>query len=365
MKQLPFLTLAPVTLMVLSGCSEAPTAIADQAPRPVQVIELGNNQQIRLKTFSGVLEAADSANLAFKVPGTIEQILVKTGDTVSKGQIIARLDPHDYQVTVTELEARLEEAKAARALAEIELKRVKQATGDNAIAAVNLDRAVSGYKRSDAMVKVVQQNLQKAKDALSYTQLTAPFNGVIGKQFREQYEQASPGIPVFTLHQPNQLQATIDMPESLVTQFGQIKDAQISWFDADKSLPVQLKEISTLPDPIKQTYTFTYKLERPSSDLLPGKAIQLNLPYQHREDSYCVPYSALKEAEYGPSVFVLKSGKADLQRVEIESIHANQACISGNLKPGDMLITAGAHYLKPGQPVGAIRTVAMNNAMTQ
>ncbi|MCW8328389.1 efflux RND transporter periplasmic adaptor subunit [Photobacterium sp. SDRW27] len=356
MNHSPLFILAPLAALALSGCSEVPAPQADKSPRPVQIIKLGPPTQHYMKRFSGTLEAADTANLAFKVPGTIEQVLVKTGDRVTKGEIIARLDPHDYQVTVIELEARLEEAKAAQALATIELSRVKQATGDNAIAAVNLDRAMSGYKRSNAMVKVVEQNLQKAKDALSYTELKAPFGGVIGQRFSEQFEQAAPGLPVFTLHQPDKLQAVIDVPENLVAGFNDNPYATISWYGAQQPVSAQLKEVSTLPDPIKQTYTLTYLLNGTSTDLLPGKAIQLELPFVPKQKGYCIPYSALVENSSGPAVFVVKSGKAMPTSVEVTSVHANKACITGELRQGTQIITAGTHYLKPGQLVGTTQT---------
>ncbi|MCC4820996.1 biotin/lipoyl-binding protein, partial [Vibrio lentus] len=90
----------------------------------------------------------------FRVPGTIQKMMVSVGDSVKKGQPLAQLDPHDYQVALEELQARALEAKSAHKLAKSELVRVKQAIADNAIADVNLDRAISGYERSEAAVKV-------------------------------------------------------------------------------------------------------------------------------------------------------------------------------------------------------------------
>ncbi|MCV5276044.1 hypothetical protein OFC49_35485, partial [Escherichia coli] len=71
------------------------------------------------------------------------------------------------------------EAQSAHKLAKAELKRVKQATSDDAIASVNLDRAISSYERSLSAVKVVEKNIQRAKDALRYTTLRAPFTGIV------------------------------------------------------------------------------------------------------------------------------------------------------------------------------------------
>ncbi|MGF1868805.1 efflux RND transporter periplasmic adaptor subunit [Photobacterium indicum] len=367
-KKLALCLVAPITAAILSGCTDAPAMTADKSPRPIQVIQLKALDSTSVKRFSGVLESADSANLAFRVPGTITEILFNAGDTILQGQVIARLDPNDYQVTVLELDARLAEAKAAHKLAALELKRVKQATGDNAIAEVNLDRAISGYERSKAMVQVVQQNLRKAQDALSYTELKAPFDGVIGHRFFDQFEQAAPGIPAFALHQPNQLQAVIDVPENLANQFISIKRAQIqqrqsqpqinvSWYGSQQSIPATLKEISTIPDPIKQTFTVTFLLSQTDDSLLAGKAIQLNVPFQQMNNQYCVPYSSLISSNNQQSVFLVKDNIAVQTPVSVNALNANKACITGKLQAGDKVVTAGVHFLETGIQVGKTETI--------
>ncbi|MGF1792015.1 efflux RND transporter periplasmic adaptor subunit [Photobacterium profundum] len=380
-KKLALCLVAPITAAILSGCTDAPAMTADKSPRPIQVIQLKALDSTSVKRFSGVLESADSANLAFRVPGTITEILFNAGDTILQGQVIARLDPNDYQVTVLELDARLAEAKAAHKLAALELKRVKQATGDNAIAEVNLDRAISGYERSKAMVQVVQQNLRKAQDALSYTELKAPFDGVIGHRFFDQFEQAAPGIPAFSLHQPNQLQAVIDVPENLANQFISIKRAQIqqrqsqgnsdlqqtehtnqqqinvSWYGSQQSIPATLKEISTIPDPIKQTFTATFLLSQTDDSLLAGKAIQLDVPFQQMNNQYCVPYSSLISSNNQQSVFLVKDNIAVQTPVSVNALNANKACITGKLQAGDKVVTAGVHFLETGIQVGKTETI--------
>ncbi|MGF1701651.1 efflux RND transporter periplasmic adaptor subunit [Photobacterium makurazakiensis] len=363
MKSTTFL-LAPLSLLLLTACSDVTTELAEKTPRPVQAIKLGDMSQLSVKQFAGVLEAKYSANLAFKVPGTIEEILVKTGDSVVKGQVIARLDPHDYQVTVLELEARLDEAQAAHALAAIELKRVKQASDDNAIASVNLDRAQAGYKRSAAMVEVVTQNLQKAQDALKYTSLTAPFNGVIGKRFSDEFEQAVPGIPVFIVHQPNQLQARLDMPESIMSNFNRGAPASVSWYGFEHNIPATIKEISTLPDIIKQTYTLVYALDTEAllannARVLPGKAVKVAIKFKQETGQYCIPYSAIfVDPTAGTAIFTIDNGIAQPKPVTVNTIQGQDVCVSGNIASGDVVIIAGTHYIKPDTVLGNINIIA-------
>ncbi|MCL1051587.1 efflux RND transporter periplasmic adaptor subunit [Shewanella abyssi] len=345
--------ISPVAFFVLTACSQAPAqSIADPAKveRPVQIMTLETTKQASIKQFSGVLEATQTANLAFKVPGTIEAILVKTGDSVDKGQVLARLEPHDYQVNVLELQARLAEANAAHHLAKVELSRVKQAIADDAISKVNLDRAQSGFKRSLAMVDVVGQNLQKAQDALDYTELKAPFSGIIGSKHQQTFEQTSAGVSLFSLHQPNKLKALIDVPENLMSKLAIGQQANISWYGNDKPLQAKLTEMTTLVDPIKQTYEVQFVIEQ-QADALSGKAVIVAVEINDAKTSFCVPFAALKGEGDSQSVYLVKDKAISQQRVNIDSMHSNRVCISGNLHAGDAVVTAGVHYLEPSQTV--------------
>ncbi|MCL1145923.1 efflux RND transporter periplasmic adaptor subunit [Shewanella sp. 10N.261.52.F9] len=342
------------TILAATGCSETPISQEQDAQthqhRPVQILLLDDSQQSNIRHFSGVLEATKTAHLAFKVPGTIEAILVKTGDSVVKGQVLAKLEPHDYQVTVVELKARLAEANAAHDLAKVELARVKTAIADDAISQVNLDRAQSGYKRSLAMVNVMKQNLQKAQDALSYTELTAPFSGVIGAKNQQTFEQTAPGTALFSLHQLGNMKAVIDVPENLMPQLQGSQQAQVHWYGQDKPYTASLSAMDTMPHPIKQTYEVEFVIAQ-STTALPGKAVDVSVTFDSDTPSYCVPYGALVGKFESNSVYVVHEQTVIEKNVTVRSFGQNKACISGDLSQGDALVTAGVHYLKPNQRV--------------
>ncbi|WOT06717.1 efflux RND transporter periplasmic adaptor subunit [Shewanella youngdeokensis] len=348
------LAVTPLALVMVTACNQAPSdTVSDsaRAERPVQVMMLTDQHQANAKQFSGVLQATKAASLSFKVSGTIEAILVKPGDKVEQGQVLARLDPHDYQVTVIELEARLAEATAAHQLAKVELKRVKQAIADDAISKVNLDRAQSGYQRSLAMVDVVTQNLQKANDALRYTELVAPFSGVIGSKSQHAFEQTSPGAGLFSIHQPNQLKAVIDVPENLINKLTIAQPATVTWHGNDTPLSAKLTEMNTLADPIKQTYAVQFGIDQPQSNALPGKAVTVSVNLNSNGSSYCVPYAAIKGQGDDQVVYIVNNQKIEQKLISVESMHSNRVCISGDIKTGDAVVTAGVHYLSPLQAV--------------
>lgn len=360
---LTYLSLTPIALLMLNGCGQAPAMTSQTASqkldRPVQVMFLDDSQQSNVRHFSGVLESNHTAHLAFKVAGTIEQILVNTGDSVEQGQVLARLEPHDYQVNVIELKARKAEAEAAYQLAEVELARVKQAIADDAISKVNLDRAQSGYNRSKAMLQVVEQNLQKAEDSLAYTELKAPFSGVIGAKNQQAFEQTAPGNPLFSLHQLGQMKAVIDVPENLMHLFELNPNALVSWQDQPTAVKAHLTAKNTLADPIKQTYQVEFGLNQ-AVTALPGKTVKVEVTSSTDTASFCVPYGAITGEQQQHSVFVIKQHRAVKTAVSVNSLQANSACVTGELAVGDALVTAGVDYLKADQVVSHTVTKAFS-----
>ncbi|CDT23939.1 Putative efflux protein [Vibrio coralliirubri] len=341
----------------ITGCSQEEVKVVDKSPRPVNVIEIGVQDSTYQQYFAGRLESVDEANVAFRVPGTITDVYVAPGDMVRKGDKLATLDQHDYQVALLELQARLSEAESAHRLASSELRRVKQAIADNAIATVNLDRAKSGYERSKAAIEVVQQNIKKAEDAIRYTTLVAPFDGVVGQQNSEQFEQVLPGVPVFKIHKPSKLQAEIDVPESLIERFNYGQTATVLWHGSEGTLSAVATEIGTTPHPIKQTYTVVFELDENEASLLPGKAVVVEAQFENAANIHCLPYSTVFQHEGRDNVYVVEDSRAVAKPVKFELLLGNDICVSGAIKSGDNVISSGVGFIKPNQMVGDLFTM--------
>jgi RND family efflux transporter MFP subunit len=341
-------TLSSVVLALI-GCNQTQQPLQESiTSRPIQVIEVTGNNATLEKSFSGIVEAKEIAALSFRVPGTLSSVLVKKGDHVEKGQVIARLDPYDYQVSLDELEARMLEAKSAHKLAKAELKRVKQATSEDTIASVNLDRAISNYERSLSSVKVVEKNIQHAKDALGYTELRAPFSGTIGEVNVEQFEQTSAGLSVVTLQQDSNWEVDIDVPENMVQDFSLGQNASLTWYDSEQIYGAVVSEIAPKKHMLKHTYTVTLAVDSISADLFNGKAVTVNTRFTPQASSHCFPYSAVLGEKASLHVNVVRDEVIHEEPVNLESIDAYQACVTGNFAQGDYVVISGSHYLREG-----------------
>ncbi|WP_394203939.1 efflux RND transporter periplasmic adaptor subunit [Shewanella waksmanii] len=347
-----------IAMLVATGCSQDPI-VETKPSQPVAVMKVNASHLNHDLRFSGVLESKQQARLAFRVAGTLEAILVDTGDTVTKGQLLAQLDPHDYQVRVAELKARLREAQASYRQAVNELERTQFAREGNAISSVSLDRAKTSVARAKAGIEVTQQNLNQAKDALKYTRLVAPFDGVVGQRNFEAFEQVSPGLPMFVLHQPNTLQAVIDVPEPLLQHFYQGKRSRI--YTTTDPMPIlgTVTEISTIPDTLKRTFSATILLDdglRESRDraIYPGMVISARISDKDSQHASCIPATALYTVQNKPYITKLIGNTSE--RVEVNVLRQGRkiSCVEGDIKLGDRLIVSGAAFIEDGTEIANI-----------
>nr|WP_239670650.1 biotin/lipoyl-binding protein [Vibrio variabilis] len=107
MNKVNTLTLCIAASVSLFGCNQSQVLEPPETKQTtLQVIKLNSLEDQSTKHFSGVVRAHENANLAFRVPGTLSDVYVQPGDSVKKGDVIARLDPHDYQLALEELQAR-------------------------------------------------------------------------------------------------------------------------------------------------------------------------------------------------------------------------------------------------------------------
>lgn len=350
----PYLFSAVV--LALTGCSQATSVPAPEStPRPVNVVTLAAAQSAAEHRFSGVLEARQQANLGFKVTGRLAALPVPVGSWVEAGDVLAQLETHDYELSVQELEARLVEARASHRLALSELTRVKQAIADNAMAEVNLDRAVSGEARARAAINVLEVNLEKARDGVRYTTLRAPFAGQVGQRFVEAHELVSDGQPILALHTPDALQVVIDLPENQLTQVSAGQTAWAKGTGLPSPVAAVATEIASQPHPLKRTYAATFILTAPHDTLRPGQTVQLSWQADHSPSGHCLPAAALLTEQGQPQLVRVRGHRAERLPVQILRQREQQLCVTGPLEAGDQIVIAGAHYLHDGDAVGEVR----------
>ena len=353
------------SLAVLGGCgskSENETPTIDLA-RPAKIIQAAQPRSSE-RAYPGRVQAAQRVALSFRVGGPVVEIHVSKGQQVRKDDVLARIDPRDYEVQVKNLEAQLAAARAQQLQAGEEYKRVRGLYEHDNASKSDFDRARLAIDVSEAQVEANEQALKAALLSLADTELRAPYSGIVADRLVEAHETVAPGQPVIRFQDVRGMEVVIDVPEREVSDItGLTPKGILVRFDAvaqDRVFRAQVKEFATESDPQTRTFPVTLQLETPpEAGLLPGMTASATWDMGNGKNrrAIVVPLAAVVSDE---------AGRTYLWRVDPESERVERLAVStGELTDGgleitsgleaeDRIVAAGVDFLTEGQKVRPI-----------
>jgi RND family efflux transporter MFP subunit len=333
--------------LVLAGCGEEQ---AEAPVRSVRVMTIGGGERITSRSWPGRAKATQEVNLAFEVSGRLIERPVDIGDKVTAGDVLARLDPRDFQNA-------LDASTAARNQAAAYRSRIARAVKSGAVSQQEYDDAEAKLEVAQADVKI------KAK-ALEDSVLIAPFDGTISAAYVENFQNVRAKESMLRLLDTSKIEMIINIPEGLITLAPYVKDIQVR-FDAVKGvlIPAEIKEISNEASLTTRTYPITLIMSPPPGvDVLPGMAGEatagsVEAPGDAVErEGHEVPVSAIFSEPGGETqatyVWLVDPETKTVSKRAVKQIGfgAAGALVQG-LQPGDVIAIAGVHYLREGQQV--------------
>jgi RND family efflux transporter MFP subunit len=335
--------LAIASILLMSGCGK--TEPPKEYIRPVKAIKLGDHQALTRRTFPGKAEAVEEVNLGFDVPGIVIERPVNKGDQVKIGQLLARLDPRDFQNEIAASEAERNRALAYR-------NRIAEALKANAVAKQELTDAQARLDQAQATLKIKQKALE---DGI----IVAPFDGVIAATFVENFQRVAAKQEVVRLLDLSQIEITVDIPESLISLAPLVDSVEIT-FDAfpGRAIPGRIKEIGTEASHATRTYPVTVVMDQPDDiEILPGMAAKVSGKSPAKSDAdatnFDIPVAAVFESEGQSYVWVIDEKTMTVQRreIEVETLNNRGIQVTQGLKTGEWIAIAGVHFLREGQKI--------------
>lgn len=352
MRLIPWILLTACPLLV--GCGPAPQSAASSESFPVRMVTPLQSESQQL-VLSGVVKAEIETPLAFQVGGRVQQRLVNAGANVSKGQALMLLDQQDLQQQLRAEQAALEAAEAEQQLAEAELQRLQQLRAQQLVSEQLLDRAKLVLTQAQKSVAARAAAVTIAEQALEYTQLTAPANGVVVHFAAEQNQVVNRGQMVALLAHDGARDIELLLPPM------QAQAAQAEVSLGTFTLPLSLRETAGAVSESGRTLRARYRVQGE----LP---LPLNSVVQVRFNtaaaaSWVVPLSALdgrcSDANerltacplQGAQVWRVRDGEAHPLAVKVLRVDGEYAYIEAALTANEMIIGAGTHLLSAGAKV--------------
>ena len=351
---------AALAAPVLVGCGEEPPP-PPPIIRPVRTELVYATGGERTRFFSGTSRAAVESKLSFKVPGTIERVLVEVGDRVKPGQLMAELDDRDFELHVQEAQAGLASAEAQARNAKATYARVQQLYENRNASKNDLDAARAGSESAQENVNSLARRLELAEVQLSYTKLKAQLDGSIADVPVEPNENVNAGQPVVLLTSRGRLEVEVAIPEVLIAQVREGDDVTVR-FGAikDRDFGAKVTEVGVVSTGAATTFPVTVRMDEEDPDCRPGMAAEVGFEFGGRGGSehIYVRGVAVGEDRKGRFVFVVKTDgagttKAERRPVSIKGDVGDDGLmeIVDGLEDGELVVTAGVSRIVDGQEV--------------
>jgi len=346
---------AAIALLVATGCGKKQDEASKEIVRPVKVFTLGQAAGRRIMELPGETRAIKQAVLAFEVSGRISEILVKEGDVVKDGQVLARLDPRD-------LKAKLDAAVARRDAAKPKMERADILSRQNAVSKQSFEEAKREYE-------VAVADLAQAQKALDDTMLKADFDGVVAKVFLKQFENVAAKQEVLVLQDTVEIEVAVNIPESLVASsrpnrtLEEITERAKPMIELTavpgRRFPARITEASQKADPATRTYEAKVVFAPPHDlTILPGMTAKVIAQVQPdaagAAGAFHVPSNAIASEPDGKAfVWRLDPGTMTVSKVPVTIGQASGPMVevSGELAAADEIVISGVPRLQPEMKV--------------
>lgn len=357
-KSLLGISLAAVFLF-LSACGEKKHAEAKDITAPVTVVVATPGGAVEGGiSVSGKIEAQQTANISTRMMGTITRIYVKVGDKVRRGQLLAAISSQDIQAKQAQTNASIAEAQANVTNAQKDYDRFTNLYKKQSASAKELDNVTLQYNAAKARLEAATQMRNEVNAMLSYSSLTAPFDGVVTQRMADEGNMANPGMPLLTIEQNTQLEVSATVSESDINSIKKGDKAQVEVKAIGKTVECTISEISPSSQFTGGQYLVKLSIpEKEKKELYAGMYVNVFIPVtgkttKENTAAILAPLSSLVNKDQLTGVYTISNSNTALLRwVRTGKIFADKIEILSGLAQHEKFIVSAEGKLYNGVPV--------------
>lgn len=338
-----------------------PAALAACAPpqpkgedvRPVRAITVSPLVATAAAELAGEVRPRIEARVGFQVAGRIARRLVEVGQTVQAGQVLATLDPTDYQLGVTAARAQVAGAQVERDQQRLDYRRFEELSRQGFISGADLERRKANLDAAEARYAQAAAQADVSGNQAAYSTLRAPAPGVVTGLDAEAGQVVTAGQSVVRIARTEEREVAVSIPEGQLEALRRIADVRVRLWAGDTQLRGRVREIAPMADPSTRTYPARITLVDAPSSVALGMSATVTFDAPLASSVITLPLQSLFKDGDSTFVWLLDRRDMTVQRspIKLANIAGNDVVIASGVAPGDTVVTAGVHLLKPGQKV--------------
>jgi multidrug efflux system membrane fusion protein len=372
------LPLALVAVLLLSACGKAPENTQKMPAAKVSVAEVIEQPINEWDEFTGRLEAPESVEIRPRVSGFVDRVSFVEGSLVKNGDLLFQIDPRPFQAEVKRLEAQLQQARASQSRTQSEASRGERLRHSNAISAELADARASAAAEAKAVVAGIQAELDNARLNLSFTRVTAPIDGRVGRAEITEGNLVNAGQShLTTLVSTDKVYAYFDADERVFLKYvelarqagGQARDASPVYLglSSEEGHPHlgQLDFLDNQVNPKTGTIRGRAVFDNRDGRFTPGLYARLKLVGSGQYDAALIKDEAVGTDLGKKFVLVLdKDNAVQYRAIELGPKLAGLRIVRSGLAEGEKIVVNGLQRAFPGSTVDP-QSVPMADEKTQ
>jgi RND family efflux transporter MFP subunit len=350
----------------MAASAPGPTAAVAVAVAPARVQDLA-----LLTTAIGTVQSLQNDVLKPQIDGVLTTVLVREGQVVKRGQLLATIDNRPQAAALEQVRAARDRDAANLRIAELDLARDQRLLAGEAISSQAVDQQSASVEQLRATVRADEANIHAAEVQLSYTRIVSPVTGRVGMRRVDpgNLVHANDAGGLFSVAQTDPISVVFAVPQQDLRRIqpllGHPEQVQIAVLDRDLGARLASGHLTTFDNQIDSaTGTFSLRgvFPNPSGALWPGEFVTVELPTKIDHHSLVVDARALQQRESGNYVYRVVGGKAVVTPVIVAAQTGGVAEISSGLKEGDSVVVDGQSQLTSGATVRIVADTAAVSA---
>lgn len=337
-------------------------------PVPVRV-ETARTEDFTVQARAiGTVTPFNTVTVRSRVDGQLARVLVQEGQKVTKGQLLAEIDPEPLRVALAQAQGQQQQNQAQLQNAQSELARYQQLFKQDAIARQQMDRQAALVQQLRGTLQADQAQVDNAKLQLSYTRILAPIAGRVGLRRVDAGNllTANDANGLFTLLQTQPVSVLFNVPEPQVAAVrtahsGRSAPAAEAW-DRDGRTRLALGRLDTLDNQIDigtGTLRLKARFENADDALFPNQFVNVRLSLQQLPGAVTIPSDAVQHGSRGSYVYVVHEAKALVRVLTLGPASGGRTVVSAGLRAGEAVVLEGLDRLEDGKAVILVDTPAL------
>tara|TARA_R110002051_G_scaffold324396_2_gene421465 strand:- start:532 stop:1611 length:1080 start_codon:yes stop_codon:yes gene_type:complete len=354
-KYIYIISLIVASLFITSCGNEDKKVVTDNSPVinvKVSQVAIDNNSQFL--SVSGKIQASNSADLSTRMMGYVKKVHVNVGDKVRKGQLLVSINNTDLQAKKAQVNAGIMQAKTAFNNAEKNYNRFKNLFASNSVTQKEMDDMIANYEMAKAGLESANQMKNEINAQFAYSNITAPFSGVITSKNVENGDMANPGVPLISLETPKEFEVITMVPETEISQIKKGTKVNVLVKSINKYIKGKVSEVSTSAKNTGGQYLVKIDLEKTPVNILSGMFSTVQFPVERKVKSELVliPTEAIVTNGQLSGVYtVSQSNTAMLRWLRLGRTYGNQVEVLSGLNADESYIVSAEGKLFNGAKI--------------